>query len=83
MSKIVRFRTKQDTVVGTLEELLEKARSGDIAAFVFAAKCPEGEIATSWANADMGLRQELISHQQVDLNYAIVEANVDKLIEWV
>jgi len=49
--------------------------------FVFAAKCPDGNIATSWANVDVGERNELVSHLQVDVMYAVVEANVDRLVE--
>lgn len=83
MSKIVRFKTSQDSVIEALENLLERTRKGDVENFVFAAKCPGGEVATSWCNADVGTRQELVSHLQTDINFAVVEANVDRLIEWI
>jgi hypothetical protein len=81
MAKVVRFKTPQDDVVETLEYLLEQARRGHMTGFVFAAKCPDGNIATSWANVDVGERNELVSHLQVDVMYAVVEANIDRLAE--
>lgn len=81
MAKIIRFRTPQDNIVETLEDLLERAKSGEITSFVFAAKTPSGEVATSWANADVGTRNELTSHLQLDVVYAVMEANMDQLVE--
>lgn len=83
MSKIVRIKTPQDNVVEALEFLLERAKSGQVASFIFASHCPDGSVATSWANADFGQRCELIGHAQADVMYAMVEANMDKLIEYV
>lgn len=80
MAKIVRLKTPQNSVVEALEFLLERAKQGEIESFIFAAK-KDGVIATSWANADVGVRQELVSHSQVDVMYAVVESNMDRLIE--
>lgn len=83
MAKIVHFPTDQDNVIRALEELLEIAKTGEIKSFVFAAKCESGDIATSHANTDVGTRGELASHIQVDVMYAVVEANVDRLIKLI
>lgn len=83
MSKIIRFKTKQDDIIKALEGLLQIAKQEEITSFVFAAKCPDGSVATSWAEADVGTRNELVSHLQVDVMYAVVEANMDKLVEFV
>jgi len=83
MAKIVKFKTSQDNVVDALEKLLEYAKNGEIQGFVFAAKCPDGNIATSWAEADVGTRSELNAHIQVDIMYAVMEANMDRLVEYI
>ena len=83
MAKIIRLKTPQDDVVEALETLLERARDGEFTGFVFAAKCPDGNIATSWANVDVGERNELTAHLQIDVMYAVVEANIDRLVERV
>lgn len=83
MAKIVRFKTKQDSVVEALEELLERANNGEIGEFVFAAQCPDGCIATSWSRADVGKRNELVSHLQIDIMYSVMAANMDQLVEFV
>lgn len=83
MAKILKFKTSQDNVVQALEQLLEYAKNGDIQGFVFAAKCPNGDIATSWSEVDVGGRSELNAHIQVDIMYAVVEANMDRLVEYI
>lgn len=76
MSKIVRLIPKgKSDYVFTLETLLDMAKKGEFDNFVFACKLPSGEVATSWSNADFGLRAELISHNHVDLIAGMVEAN--------
>lgn len=83
MAKIVKFKTTQDNVVEALEELLQKARDGEIKGFIFAAKCPDGNIATSWSEVDIGSRGELNSHIQVDIMYDVMAANMDRLVEYI
>ncbi|MGD9678426.1 MAG: hypothetical protein AB7V16_08795 [Vulcanibacillus sp.] len=83
MAKIIRFKTPQDNLIETLERILELARNGEIENFILAAKLPNGEVATSWSNADVGTRNELVSHLQLDVVYAVIEANMDQLVEWV
>lgn len=83
MAKIIRFKTPQDNLVEALEKILELARNGGIENFILAAKLPNGEVATSWFNADVGTRNELVSHLQLDVVYAVIEANMDQLVERV
>ena len=83
MAKIIRFKTPQDNLIEALENILERARNGEFKGFVFAAKLPNGEVGTAWINADVGERNELASHLQLDVVYAVIEANMDKLVEWV
>lgn len=79
MAKIYRYKTSQNNCIRALTDLLERAERGEMTGFVFAANLPDGNIATSWANVDVGDRQVLIGHMQVDLNQAIVEVNADRL----
>lgn len=76
MSKVVRLIPKGKLdYVSTLELLLEMAKMGEFDNFIFACKLTNGEVATSWSNADFGLRAELISHNHVDLIAGMVETN--------
>lgn len=84
MAKIIRFKpTVQDNLIDSLENLLERAKNGEFTSYVFASHCPDGNIATGWSNADVGQRNELCSHLQVDIMFSVVEANVNRLIEWI
>jgi hypothetical protein len=83
MGKIIRFKTPQDNMIETLEFILGEAKNGNIQSFAFAAKLTDGTIGTSYFNADVGTKQELLGHIQVDIMYQVMEANMDKLVEWV
>lgn len=76
MSKVIRFIHKdKDDHIQALEMLLDMAKKGEFDNFIFACKLPNGEVATSWSNADFGLRAELISHNHMDLIAGMVEVN--------
>jgi len=83
MAKIVRYKTRQDNLVEALEDLLRRAKDGEMTGFIFAAKCKDGNIASSWCNVDVGERNELNAHVQVDIMYAVMAANMDQLVEYV
>jgi hypothetical protein len=83
MSKIVRFKTSNDSLVESLEGLLERAKNGEFMNYIFACNTSDGNIATGWCNADIGKMQELSSHLQCDIVYKMVEANMDRLVEYV
>jgi hypothetical protein len=77
MAKIYRYKTSQNNCVRCLEDLLERAKRGEMMGFIFAANLPDGNVATSWAAVDIGERQYLLSHMQSDITMAIIEANAD------
>lgn len=81
MAKIIRLKTGQDNLVEALTDILEMAKSGELSNFVFAGKCPNGEVVSAWAKADFGERNELMGHIQADIMYAMIEANMDRLVE--
>jgi hypothetical protein len=83
VAKIYRYKTSQNNCIKALRDLLERAERGEMTGFIFAANLPNGNVATSWANVDIGERQFLIAHQQVDLNYGIVQANADQVADMV
>jgi hypothetical protein len=79
MAKIYRYRTSQNNCVQALKDLLARAERGEMTGFVFAASLPDGNVATSWANTDVGERQYLLAHMQSDITMAIIEANADRV----
>ncbi|EJW14446.1 hypothetical protein M5X00_29950 [Paenibacillus alvei] len=83
MGTLVRFKTDQDHVVEALEDLLQRARDGQIKGFVFAADLDDGNVATAWSNRELMQRAYLVTHLQADITYGVIEANIDRLIEYV
>lgn len=83
MAKIIRLKTPQDNMVEALEDILKMAKRGELTNYILAAKRSDGEVITSWANADVVERNELVSHLQIDVVYSVIEANMDKLVEFV
>lgn len=79
MAKIIHFPSDQANVVEALEDILARAKNGEVISFVFAAKLDDGNVATSYGAADFGTRCELVGHIQADTAWAIVKANVDLL----
>lgn len=79
MAKIYRYKTSQNNCVKALRDLLQRAENGEMVGFVFAANLPDGNVATSWANCDVGERQYLLSHMHADITMSIIEANADHL----
>lgn len=87
MSKIVRLFNQQEKaqekLVKHIEEFLEMAKKGEITNFLVTAQNIDGTVMTGYCNLDIGEKQYMLSHVQVDVNYEVVRANVDELIEWV
>lgn len=79
MAKIYRYKTSQNNCIKALRDLLERAERGEMTGFILAANLPDGNVATSWANCDVGERQYLLSHMQADIMMAIIEANADSV----
>lgn len=86
MAKVVRlFNDKeksQQGLISHIEKLLDMAKRGEIKNILVSAETTEEkEVLTGYYNLDVGERQYLIGHLQADITMAVVEANVDKLIE--
>ncbi len=78
MAKIIRFPSENQNMVDELEKIIELAKQGNIKNYVFAAELQgedEGVVATAYFNADLGTRQLLNSHIQVDIMAGMVEVN--------
>jgi hypothetical protein len=78
MAKIIHFPDKNNDQIAILEHILYEAKMGKIKNFAFAAELQgedEGIIATAYHNADVGTKQLLISHMQIDVIAAVVEVN--------
>lgn len=85
MAKITRFFNKeeenQQALVKHIEDLLLAAKNGEITNILFSATASDGNILTGYCNCDVGEKQYLLSHVQVDINYQGVQANISDLIE--
>lgn len=77
MGKITQInKLSEDKIIERLEEILEMAKNGELKNFVLAGDCKDIGIATAWACCDLVKRQELISHLQIDVMYAVVLENL-------
>lgn len=87
MSKVIRLfndeEAKQAELVNHIEELLEMAKSGEIKTILVSAEDNKGNVMTGYCNLDVGEKQYMLGHIQVDINYEIVKVNMDDLVEWV
>lgn len=87
LSKIVRLFNQQEKaqeeLVKHIEQFVEMAKKGEITKFLVSAQHTDGTVMTGYCNLDIGEKQYMLSHIQVDVNYEVVRANVDELIEWV
>lgn len=76
MARIVKlFKTEQDNVVKTLEDILAKAKNGEIKSFVIASEMQDGAIGTAWVSCDLPKRQNLLAHMQVDIIAGVIIEN--------
>ena len=85
MAKIIKLKTAQGTLVEQLEEILQQAKEGKIKSFLLAAEAADDvegpRILTAWGNADLGTRQVLVSHLQLDINAGLIRDIVGQLLE--
>lgn len=72
MAKIIRLK-RSDNVELFLYEVIGMAEEGEIDNVMIAAKLKSGEVVTGFYGLDVGDRQELISHQQIDVTREVVE----------
>ncbi|MFS0591772.1 hypothetical protein AB1L05_09230 [Cytobacillus horneckiae] len=57
------------------------AKHGEIKNILIASEDKEVNAVTGYCNLDVGEKQYLLSHVQVDINYQVVQANIDQLID--
>ena len=69
MSKILDFPTLKEWQENSLGDLDNQTP------IVIAYKMPNGEVCTGWWKASLQVRQELISHLQVDVMLGVVRIN--------
>lgn len=78
MAKVIKLfneaESKQEKVVAHLELLLEMARSGDVDSMLVSLQNSHGDVMTGYCNLDIGERQYMLSHVQVDINQDIAIA---------
>ncbi len=86
MAKIVKFFNEQEKeqaeLVEQLENLVEAAKAGNLKNVMFAGELSTGEVATGYCHLDLPERQYLSSHIQIDINFDVVRANIDQIIEF-
>lgn len=87
MAKVVKLfndqEAEQEALVKHIEETLEMAKAGKLKNILIAAESGEGEVMTGYCNLDLGEKQYMVSHVQVDIHYEVVKANIDQLIEFI
>jgi len=90
MSKIIRLNDKRNNIINYIKELLEYAEKGEIekiAIVSFLEKdnidSMDKEILLGFYNLTLNEKFYLLAHLQAELNYKLVEANVDNLIEYI
>ena len=85
MGKVVKMfneqEAKKEALVEHIEDLLQAAKNGELKNILVAAENHNDEIITGYCNLDIGEKQYMLGHIQVDINFEIVKANVDQLIE--
>lgn len=77
MGKIIRLKNKNDDVVAFLEDAINKVRENNIDNVMIAFKLRQEDayIMTGYCNLDMGEKQELIGHIQVDIVNDMIKQN--------
>lgn len=77
MGKIIRLKNKNDDVVTFLEDAINKVRENNIDNVMIAFKLRQEDayIMTGYCNLDMGEKQELIGHIQVDIVNDMIKQN--------
>lgn len=87
MAKIVKFVSQEqatkEELIEHIEKLLEWAKNDEFDNVLIATKLKDGHVMTGYCNLDIGEKQYLNSHIQADINFEVVRANVDELIEYV
>ena len=77
MGKIIRLKSKQENVIEFLEDAIVQARkyNADNVMIAFRLKQEDAYIMTGYCNLDMGEKQELLGHIQVDIVNDMIRRN--------
>lgn len=77
MSNIIKLRTKSDNVLDFLEEAIDivKKENVDNIMIAFKLKQEDSNVMTGYCNLNMGEKQELLGHIQVDIVKDMIEQN--------
>lgn len=85
MPKVVRLFNEQEKnqkgLIAHIEDLLKMAKEGEIKSVMVAAEGTDQTIVTGYYNLDVQEKQYMVGHFQADITMAIIEANIDKLVE--
>lgn len=74
MAKITRIR-QGESLENFLYDVLEMARKGEMDNVILAFKQKDGNVATGYFGLDAAERQNLISHQQMDVVKNMIDEN--------
>jgi hypothetical protein len=83
MAKIVHLLPDSVDMETQVKQFLELVRQGKIRKMAIIADNKDGYVETAYNGCDVGDKQYLCSHMQVDINYEIVKVNMDQLVEYV
>lgn len=77
MGKIIRLKSKQENVIEFLEDAIVQARkyNADNVMIAFKLRQEDVNIMTGYCNLDMGEKQELLGHIQVDIVNDMIRRN--------
>lgn len=74
MAKITRIRQGQ-SLENFLYDVLEMARNGEMDNVIVAFEMKDGNVATGYYGLDANQRQNLVSHQQMDVVKHMIDEN--------
>lgn len=77
MGKIIRLKSKQENVIEFLEDAIVQARKYNVDNVMIAFKLRQEDayIMTGYCNLDMGEKQELVGHIQIDIINDMIKQN--------
>jgi hypothetical protein len=81
MGKVIHFLPEGADMESQAKYLLELIQQGKIEKLAIIAQNKDGYIETGYNGCDVGDKQYLCSHMQVDINFEIVRINADQIVE--
>ena len=76
MAKIIQFKTQTDNVCEFLDKVSQEVQELKIDNMMIACKCKDGTVLTGYTkNLDVGSRQELLGHVQIDIINMVIKQN--------